>query len=64
MGELILQSIDGRTSVTDTLDHSQIVPPDRGRGGELRVCLAGEMEKRIWCWWQLSLKGHDLVWFL
>lgn len=38
MGELILQSIDGRTSVTDIPDHSQIVLPDRDWGGEFRVC--------------------------
>lgn len=61
MGELIFQSIDGRTSVTDILDHSQIVLPDRGTGGEFRVCLAEELEKGIWCCDNLSLNGCDLV---
>lgn len=48
IGELIFQGIDGRTSATDILDHSQIALPARNRGGEFRVCFANERKKRIW----------------
>lgn len=51
MGELIFQSIDGRTSVTDILDHSQIVLPDRDWGGEFRVCLPGEEDLVLMITW-------------
>lgn len=42
IGELIFQSIDGRTSATDTLDHSEVALPARNGGHEFRVCVANE----------------------
>lgn len=63
MGELIFQSIDERTSATDSLDHRSFYQTQTGEGS-LEFALLKSWRREFGADDNLSLHGRGLVWFV